>query len=370
VTARQTGGARFLTLPFTDSRIVVQQGWIYEWGSEHRGIDYVLGGRDNARWQSFDVVAAADGWACGNCISRQGNAVWIEHRINDQTYYSYYGHLDTIEAFIPQGNQRNTVAVQRGQKIGVAGSTGSDSIHLHFQVSFAHTPVDPYDLWVKREPYAPGCQPCLMGPSPLWTTNPPSFASGGAPPAPPPAAPTSTRPPAPTATPRPPSCEVKFEQTVQGTITDAKPETRYCLTAAAGDWASIRMFASGGSPLDTYLKLYGPDGKLLAEDDDGAQVDGNSFLVTRLPQAGRYEIVASRFAGAGGYRLRVEKGSKSALGDINRDCIVENQDIQLMAAAMDGTDANADLNLDGAVNAQDEQTMLYRLGRGCMYFPR
>ncbi len=344
-TRRQTGGVRFLTLPFTDPRIVVQQGWIYSWGNEHKGIDYVLGGRDAGRWQSFDVVAAADGEACGNCTSRQGNAVWIKHSVNGQTYYTYYGHLASIEPGIPIGSQQNTVRVRRGQKIGVAGDTGSDSIHLHFQVSYGHTPVDPYDLWTTREPYAPGCASCQMGAAYLWTTSPPSLPSGEV----------TTQ-----------SCTLNFEQTTQGTITDAAPEVRYCVSASAGDWLAARMFAVDGAPLDTYLKLYGSDGTLLAADDDGAQVDTNSFLVYRLPADGTYELAATRFAGQGAYRLRLEKGSKSALGDLNRDCVVNSADLQLMSGLLGSADPSADLNLDGRVDEADGRIQFLRLGRGCM----
>ena len=60
---RETGGEKFLTLPFTDPQIVVQQGWVGNTNYEHAGIDFILGARDMGNWQTFDVVAAADGWA-------------------------------------------------------------------------------------------------------------------------------------------------------------------------------------------------------------------------------------------------------------------------------------------------------------------
>jgi hypothetical protein len=363
---RDTGSSRFLTLPFTDPRIVVQQGWVGNTDYLHAGLDYILGARDSGNWQTYDVVAAADGWACGNCTSRQGNAVWIRHDVNGKTYYTYYGHLAAIEPNIPTGNQQNVVWVQRGQKIGDAGSTGvgGNAIHVHFQVNFDQTIVDPYDLWQKREVYAPGCSACSMGPGYLWTTNPPSMPGGVVPSSPAPTPPAT--PAEPTATPTPATNRLAFEQTLAGTISDDAPETTYYLKASAGDWASFSMFAADSSALDTYLKVYTPDGKLLATDDDGAMVDSNSFLVQKLPQTGLYQVVATRYGGSGDYRLRVEKGSKSALGDLNRDCVVNQTDIQLMAVALGGSDLSADLNLDGKVDAQDQQIQVYRLGRGCM----
>lgn len=395
--SRQTGGVRFLTLPFNDPAVAVNQGWVYSWGSQHYGTDYLLGGPDINKLQKFDVVAAADGYACGNCTSRQGNAVWIKHDVGGQTYYTYYGHLDSIESDIPTGNQRNTVLVKRGQKIGVAGSTGSSTIHLHFQVNRPSGPVDPYDLWSTSEPYMPGCASCELGHDHLWTTNPPSFASGqalrgeaaGPPtrreqsqpqptaqtrqeqpsqPAQPTRTPTATRtpaPPTPTATPTPIPCDLPYEQTQESQLTEAKPQHEYCLDADAGQWVSIKLFAMKDANLDTVLKLYGPDGTLLASDDDGAQIGTNSFLVVKLPQKGAYKVVAAKFGGTGTYRLRAEKGAKSALGDLNGDCRIDATDTQALALALGTRDPRADLNLDGVVDDLDRQAMLLRLGRGC-----
>lgn len=397
---KATGGQRFLTLPFNDPNILVQNGWLYNYGSLHQGIDYILGQRDTGKWQSFDVVAAADGWACGNCTSRQGNAVWIKHTINGQIYYTYYGHLASIESNIPIGNQQNTVWVTRGQKLGDAGSTGADVVHLHFQVNLPSGPVDPYDLWSTREPYLPGCTVCQLGISNLWTTNPPSFANGdqlgpapagivgpAGPPPPPPSsgqygddpgsgdgtgaastatlAPLATRTPAPTPTATPIPCNLPLEKTLAGTLTASKSQFQYCMAGTAGEWVSIRMFASNNASLDTLLKLYTPDGKLFAQDDDGAQIGSNSFLVKRLPQTGTYKVVATRYSGTGDYHIRAEQGSKSALGDLNRDCIVNQDDVQLMQQMLGTNDPNGDLNMDGVVDQQDVQIQQERLGRGC-----
>jgi hypothetical protein len=127
------------------------------------------------------------------------------------------------------------------------------------------------------------------------------------------------------------------------------------------------MFASQDSTLDTYLKLYGPDGKLVAADDDGAQIGSNSFLVRKLSQAGTYTLIAARYSGSGAYRLRLDKGASSSLGDLNGDCKVDGADIQLMIEYMNGRNPAGDLNMDGATDYQDQQIQLYRLGRGCMF---
>lgn len=373
---RQTSPLPFLTLPFTDPRIVVHQGWIYSWGSEHRGVDYATGAHNSGRGDSFDVVASADGYACGNCVSRQGNAVWIRHSVEGQTFFTYYGHLASIEQNIPLNNQKNTVLVKRGQKIGVAGSTGSNTLHLHFQVTGPTGIVDPYDLWTTREPYSPGCSQCRMGANYLWTTNPPSFPTREQPPVATEStdssegnteATESTDEPTEKSDDDEKTCDLAYEVAVEGSITEAAPEVEYCLAASAGDAVSFRMFAVNGSSLDTYLKLYSPDGKLVAIDDDGAQIDGNSFLVAQLPETGTYKLVATHFNGTTGqFRLRADTGSKSALGDLNSDCVVNSLDTELMSAAMLAGDMKADLNLDYVLDAQDQTIQRYLLGRGCM----
>jgi hypothetical protein len=187
----------FLTLPFpshADMKIV--QGWCYDFvqrgvptpcpghspkTSLHRGVDYIkkpgLGLSPYTQWQSFPVLAAADGYACGNCTGRSGNAVWIRHIINGVTYYTYYGHLNTISGNIPIGSQSKTVFVKRGAPIGMAGDTGTGNsglIHLHFQVQRGSTVVDPYDLYTTKEAYPDPNRTNgkVSGPSQLWTATP------------------------------------------------------------------------------------------------------------------------------------------------------------------------------------------------------
>jgi hypothetical protein len=46
---------------------------------------------------------------------------------------------------------------------------------------------------------------------------------------------------------------------------------------------------------DTYLELYGPDGKLLAQDDDGLGEGTNSEITAHLPRAGRYRLLVRAY---------------------------------------------------------------------------
>jgi murein DD-endopeptidase MepM/ murein hydrolase activator NlpD len=147
----------FLTLPFQpNGNMEVLSGWYYNGGGFHGGIDFINGSYSNmSSWHTFAVIAAADGEACGNCTSRQGNAVWIKHNIDGATYYTYYGHLASISGDIPLGSQSRTVQVKRGQFLGWAGDTGARGIlHLHFQLDNANSrPLDPYNIGKLRGAY-------------------------------------------------------------------------------------------------------------------------------------------------------------------------------------------------------------------------
>lgn len=152
-------GKRFLDLPFSpDSKMHVQQGWSSDFDHKHDAIDYIRGEVDrSATWESFPVLAVADGEACANPNHRIGNAVWIEHIQNGEIYYTYYGHLDEISPKIEPCDTKNTpvTPVSRGEQIGIAGESGTNAgIHLHFQVnSAANVRIDPYDIRGTREQY-------------------------------------------------------------------------------------------------------------------------------------------------------------------------------------------------------------------------
>ncbi|MEO8285401.1 MAG: M23 family metallopeptidase [Chloroflexota bacterium] len=165
-TAAPAGQARaqFLTLPFEPTdRMEILSGWYYNGGGFHGGIDFINGNYSGSRgWQTFPVIASADGEACGNCSSRQGNAVFVKHVVNGATYYTYYGHLASISKDIPLGSQSRTVHVKRGQFLGMAGDTGArGALHLHFALMNANsTPLDPYSVGKLRGAYpAPNITP-------------------------------------------------------------------------------------------------------------------------------------------------------------------------------------------------------------------
>lgn len=174
VTAQQQlAPTPFLTLPFeATERMSILSGWYYSSsGGLHNGIDYINGSVDRLNtWRTFAVIASADGEACGNCTSRQGNAVWVKHNVNGVTYYTYYGHLASISDDIPLGSQSRTLSVKRGQFLGWAGDTGArGALHLHFALYTAGSrPLDPYSIGKLRQYYP---QPNDATPGIGWFIN-------------------------------------------------------------------------------------------------------------------------------------------------------------------------------------------------------
>ncbi|MCL0035657.1 PKD domain-containing protein, partial [Thermodesulfovibrionales bacterium] len=187
---------RFLTLPFRDVDIKIQQGWIYTWDPDpgaHKGIDYIKGEVDQLPWQSFDVVAAADGRAIRGSSPSWGTYVYIHHyerAICGNNYHTLYAHLESVD---PKISDTEWTPVRRGEFIGRAGATGVKDrygnpqpawVHLHFELHIgdarprekAYNRIDPYDLYKTREYYPGGQKYTRSGQNHLWTSDPPTQA--------------------------------------------------------------------------------------------------------------------------------------------------------------------------------------------------
>ncbi len=205
----------FLTLPFSDPDVFLRQGWVYDSPVEiksldappnfeyllHKGIDYFLVKDDKV--QTFDVVSAAPGRAVVAESKRFGYFVFIRHDEVDSQglhIFTLYAHLEkdswtapvkTIEK-INEDIKNSTFAdwkdVKRGVKIGNAGTTGTEQIHLHFEVhrgGYVLNKTDPYNIYGSRDSYSSPCEPSSLLPatylakqfqSSLWTECPPVYA--------------------------------------------------------------------------------------------------------------------------------------------------------------------------------------------------
>lgn len=108
------------------ARGTISSGFGMRWGKMHKGIDIAGSGSvmaaDNGR-------VAFVGWDGG-----YGNAIIIDHGNGMKTLY---GHLRSFNVKVGD-------VVQKGQQIGVKGSTGnSTGVHLHFEVIVNGTAQNP-----------------------------------------------------------------------------------------------------------------------------------------------------------------------------------------------------------------------------------
>jgi hypothetical protein len=99
------------------------------------------------------------------------------------------------------------------------------------------------------------------------------------------------------------------ERTLNGTLTDRQHEHVHDIKLEASKTYVIDMKSK---KLDSYLKLYDPAGKLVAENDDIAPNNLDSRIVFTPKEAGVYRIIATSFEqrGRGAYTLTIRAVGK------------------------------------------------------------
>lgn len=92
-------------------------------------------GIDIAGQRGQDVVSTAAGVVvyAGDALRGYGNLIIIKH---NEEYLSAYAHNDKL--LIREGQ-----SVKAGQKIAAMGSTGTNSVRLHFEIRYKGTSVNP-----------------------------------------------------------------------------------------------------------------------------------------------------------------------------------------------------------------------------------
>ena len=101
---------------------------------------------------------------------------------------------------------------------------------------------------------------------------------------------------------------VKLPLLISGTVSKPGEVKKFCFRAEKNQQIAAEVFARRlGSPLDSLLKILGPDGKVVACNDDfprpnfGLNMQHvDSFLCFKAPASGVYQAVLSDTAGAGG----------------------------------------------------------------------
>jgi len=101
----------------------------------HKGID--IGGK---RGDAIQAVATGKVVYAGTGIVGFGELLIIKH---NEVYLSAYGHNDRL--LVAEGD-----TVRAGQKIAEKGSSGTDSVKLHFEIRKEGKPIDPQRLLPRR----------------------------------------------------------------------------------------------------------------------------------------------------------------------------------------------------------------------------
>jgi len=199
--------AGFLTLPFERiADVEITHAWYYSddcvLHAPKGAIDYDAVAPGHT--ETFKILAATDGEVFYRGFHppprNYGNLLILKHVLpNGEVYFSMYAHLKTL----PELTTGSTV--EQGEPIAEAGATGDPSyaVHLHFEIRKqdpqhieiqgslpnASTPIDPYDIYRKKD--GVGCNtnemqrnaypdPVTgasggMGANHLWLTDPPSY---------------------------------------------------------------------------------------------------------------------------------------------------------------------------------------------------
>jgi hypothetical protein len=101
---------------------------------------------------------------------------------------------------------------------------------------------------------------------------------------------------------------INYDDALDGTVSPAYDRDDYYFDGSAGQAITIRMDKRNSS-LDSYVELYGPDGRLVGQDDDNGG-NLNSRLAITLNQNGRHKIIARGYSmSTGGYRLSLSRES-------------------------------------------------------------
>src|SRR5205085_12533897 len=125
----------------------------------------------SATWQTFDVVAAADGEATLQQSGSYGDYVIVKTVVEDTIYYTLYAHLDVDHRIL---TLNKTVPVSRGQLIGKAGKSGSASnnlLHLHFELSKFHYGRPSTQQEITECSGVNGCGTCRLDPYGIYGTR-------------------------------------------------------------------------------------------------------------------------------------------------------------------------------------------------------
>lgn len=163
---------------------------------------------------------------------------------------------------------------------------------------------------------------------------------------------------------------------LQGVISKAGEKLRFELNASPDKPVAIEVFARRlGSPLDSLVKIFDVNGKVVAVNDDHQRPkigtilqNADSYILFKAPEKGRYIVELSDTTGVGGkeyfYHLRVDDPHPGFIGYVTPSLIpVPRQGYARFSAIIERLDG-----FDGEVKLEIPQGSGYTL-EGCNTIP-
>lgn len=129
-----------------------------------------------------------------------------------------------------------------------------------------------------------------------------------------------------------PSGSLAIGDSIIATLDDTTPELAYTFSGTAGQVVTISVMTREGG-LDPELQLIGPDGALLAENQDISSSDFNAQIASfSLPADGTYTVSAYRYRRSGGssageFELSILDDAETSDVTINIDSISFGQEV-------------------------------------------
>ena len=144
----------------------VTQGWKYNSGKLHRGIDYRARSPQPVFAAEDGLAATADHWcfvdpAQSRCEGLEdnnyGKFILVIHDNNTSAIYAHLsstvGIFSATESDIRAGQTQDWTFVRKGDLIGYTGITGTDNFHLHFELARNTSGNYGGHIDGKRDPY-------------------------------------------------------------------------------------------------------------------------------------------------------------------------------------------------------------------------
>lgn len=144
---------------------------------------------------------------------------------------------------------------------------------------------------------------------------------------------------------------IRYGETRTGALSHRQYQRFYSFQAQQNDRVTIRMSRAAPGELDSYVILADADYTPLTEDDDSGRGQDSRILDYRMPAAGKYHIIATRYEGGRGATIGHYELSLESTGDVFAE------------AAADAVNISYGTRASGEIGAADTEDLYVFYGR-------